>query len=144
MDETERRAIEADCARLVARYAADADFGRFDRAAETYATDGELTIRAETYRGRAAIAGRLADKPAGEVTRHVLGPTLVEVLDAGAATGVTYVTLYRGQAADTPGPLPLAPPLLVGHYEDRFVRTGEGWRFAARHLRVTFRRRDPA
>ncbi|MCB2100895.1 MAG: nuclear transport factor 2 family protein, partial [Rhodobacterales bacterium] len=121
MDETERRAIEADCARLVASYAAHADFGRFDRAAETYAPDGELTLRAETYRGRDAIAGRLADKPADEVTRHVLGPTLVEVGDAGTATGLTYVTLYRGRARDgTPGPLPLDAPLLVGHYEDRF------------------------
>jgi hypothetical protein len=30
-------------------------------------------------------------------------------------------------------------PAAVGHYEDRFLRTAEGWRFARRKLHLAFR-----
>ena len=57
---------------------------------------------------------------------------------ANCASGTCYLTLYRGIRHEN-GPLPLESPFLVGHYEDRFVRTPDGWKFALRKLKTTFR-----
>lgn len=70
-----------------------------------------------------------------------MGTLVVERLSATEARGRCYLALFRGVRGQDPGgPLPSEAPFLVGHYDDRFVLTADGWRFAERQLTTTFRR----
>ena len=71
----------------------------------------------------------------------------VDVVDEDRARGIAYLTLYR-HVADTPSipgpgsePAANTRPAAVGHYQDQFARTADGWRFKARTLHLAFR--DP-
>lgn len=61
-------------------------------------------------------------------TRHVITNAIVEADEAaGTATARSYFTVLQA----VPGALPLQP-VLAGRYHDRFVRSGDEWRFADR------------
>lgn len=142
ISDTGRLMAERACERLVARYSIAADFGDIDTAIAQYAEHGRLTVAGKTYEGRDAIRKRLADQPAGQISRHLVSCVLVDVLGAERARGWAYVAIYRGTAVGgTPAvPMPIDLPFLVGHYEDSFILTSDGWRFDERRLVTTFRR----
>lgn len=134
-------AAEQACAKLVASYAIAADFGDHHTAANCYAADGKLSIAGKTHEGRDAIRARLADQPASQVSRHLVGTVAIERVSETEAKGRCYLALFRGiREQGATGPLPGEAPFLMGHYDDRFVLTAEGWRFAERQLTTTFRR----
>lgn len=129
IDAAERRAIEADCARLIARYANFVDRGNWEGAAALYADDGILirpTSPAEPIVGREAILTAFLARP-GRVTRHFCANVVVDVDSPTEARGESAMLLYTG---------PGAP--LVGSFQDRFVRTPDGWRFAERRGSIVF------
>lgn len=133
--------VEQACARLVARYAIAADFGDHDVAAGCYVPNGRLTIAGRTHEGRDAIRARLADQPANQESRHLMGTVVVDRLSATEAKGRCYLALFRGvRTQNANGPLPSEAPFLVGHYDDRFLLTADGWRFSERRLTTTFRK----
>jgi hypothetical protein len=72
----------------------------------------------------------------------VLSNVFIEVLSPTEARGISYLTLYRHAGPESlgSGPAPLEGPAAVGHYEDRFVKTGDGWKFRRRRLHLAFRR----
>lgn len=132
---------EQACAKLVASYAVAADFGDLDAAAGCYVPDGRLTIAGKTHAGREAIRARLADQPQDQVSRHLMGTIVIDLLSPTEARGRCYLALFRGvRQPGAGGPLPAEAPFLVGHYDDRFVLTADGWRFAERTLTTTFRK----
>lgn len=131
--------IEAACRRLVYRYCALADAGRADEAAALYAPDGVLEIGGARFVGREGIARRLASAPPTQVSRHVCANLIVDPLSDRMATGSAYLLLFRDDPA-RPGNEPTLP-LLVGQYEDAFVREeGQDWMFKSRRLKATFRK----
>jgi hypothetical protein len=125
----ERRAIEADCARLIALYANLNDAACWDEVAALYAEQGVMTRPtapdAPTV-GRDAILAAFRSRPP-RTTRHVCSNVVIEVDSADEARGTSAMLLFTG-----------APAPLVGSFHDRFVRTAEGWRFAARHGTLLF------
>lgn len=143
MNENERRAIERACEALSIAYARSVDFRDYDTFAELFAEDGALDA-GQPLQGRRKIRESLDRRPDELRSRHVLTNIYIDVLDHDAARGISYLTLYRhlGPESLEPRPAPLKGPAAVGHYEDRFVRTAEGWRFASRRLQLAFR--DPA
>lgn len=141
MDQNQEERIRRACERLMFAYSRNADFGAAEAAAGCYVPDGRLEIDGRQFAGRAAIQQRLSDMPADQVSRHFCANFVIEVIDENHAKGTAYVILYRGRRTEgQSGPVAMDLPLLVGHYEDQFVRSDEGWRFAARTLNVTFRR----
>ena len=141
MDQNHEERIRRACERLVFEYSHHADFGAAEAAAGCYLPDGRLEIDGRQFAGRAAIRQRLSDMPGDQLSRHFCTNVVIEVIDDSHAEGTAYVLLYRGRrTGGQPGPIAMDLPLLIGHYEDRFVRSDEGWRFAARTLNVTFRR----
>lgn len=126
----ERRAIEHDCARLVALYANWNDAARWEDVAGLYAPDGVMirpTAPDAPVVGRAAILAAFRARP-GRTARHVCANVAIEVESATSARGTSAMLLFTA---------PDAPPL-VGSFDDRFVRTDEGWRFAERRGSLTF------
>ena len=123
MTDDERRAIEADCARLIALYANLNDAGAWDAVAALYVDDGVMTrpTAPDTpLTGREAILAAFKGRPPRK-TRHVCSNVVIEVLGPDEARGESAMILLQPDAAP-----------LAGSFHDRFVRTAEGWRFAAR------------
>lgn len=129
MTDDERRAAEADCARLIAAYANLVDAGDWAGVAALYADDGVM-IRPTTpdvaITGRAAILAALEGRPP-RVSRHVCANVVVDIESATAARGESAMLLFTGTG-----------PPLVGSFHDRFVATTEGWRFAERRGSIVF------
>ncbi len=132
--------IEADCTRLAYAYARLIDFRDYEGFTALFTPDGELNVGKPVH-GRQAIFESCMKRPATLRSRHVISNVHVEPLDARRARGMNYVTIYRhvGEASQQRGPAPLDQPAAVGHYEDRYERTDEGWLIARRTLHLAFR-----
>lgn len=124
------RAIEWDCARLINLYAQLNDASRWEEATALFTPDGRLTRPSapdEPIVGREAIlAAFLARRP--RTTRHFCSNVVIDVAGPDSATGRSAMLLFTSKEG----------PPLVGGFEDRFVRTDEGWRFAERRGTLTF------
>ncbi len=123
MTADERRAIEADCARLIALYANRNDAADWEGVVALYAEQGLMTRPTAPDApivGRAAILAAFQSRPPRK-TRHVCSNVVIEVLSASEATGESAMVLFQPEGAP-----------LAGSFRDRFVLTAEGWRFAER------------
>ena len=130
MTEDERRAIEADCERLIKRYANLGDAQDWPAVAALY-TEGARFARPSQpgvfVEGREAILTSFLARPP-RVQRHVVANVVVDVEDADQARAFSVIVLYQGDTAP-----------LVGTFTDKLVRTGDGWRFAERVGGLDFR-----
>ena len=140
MDPRIRSAIERACADLAIEYARSIDFRDYDNIANVFTEDATLTI-GQRLEGRAAIVGAMMQRPANLRSRHVITNIFVDAVDEKHARGICYLTLYRHLGPETleRGPVALRGPAAVGHYEDSFVRTAQGWRIKHRTLHLAFR-----
>ncbi len=130
MSAADRRAIEWDCARLINLYAQLNDAARWEDVAALYAPDGLMT---RPTAPDAPIVGRDAILAAFKarsprVTCHISSNIVITVESANRAQGTSAMLLFT--AAD-------APPL-VGGFQDIFVLTEDGWRFAERRGSLAF------
>ena len=146
IDPTQRLLIERDCERLVIDCCHFVDHGQASRIADLFSEDGVWTAPGLfTTSGREALRKGMAAREAKSfrTARHLCSNFRLEILDANHAEGVVYVTIYRHDGREGEetgkGPSPLEePPLMVGEYRDRFVRTAEGWRIARREVGAAF------
>lgn len=105
---------------LLSRYGNLLDAHEMERFAELWAPDAELTIGRATTRGRDEIAARCAEAVKG---LHLGGIPDIEV-SGDRATGVQsflFVALEDHQ-------------LILGRYEDSYVRVDGTWLFASRRI----------
>src|SRR5262245_6623843 len=140
MDPIQRIAIERECEQLMIAYARGIDFRDYDNVASLFTEDGVLDI-GNPLEGRAAIQAALSRRPYELRSRHVLTNLFVDVVSDDFARGICYLTLYRhaGPESLERGPIEFERPAAVGHYQDRFVRTAEGFRIEQRTLHLAFR-----
>ena len=142
MNDDQRRAIEADCARLIRLYVNLADAGQWDKVAALYTQDGRFARPSrpgDFVNGREAILASFTARPS-RPQRHAVANIVVDVADDGHATAFSVMLLFTGEVADDGGlPLRDGTGPLVGSYTDRLVRTAEGWRFAERVGGLDFR-----
>ena len=122
MTDDERRAIEADCERLIKHYVNVNDAQDWHAVADLYTEDARFARPSkpdEFVHGRAAILASFLARP---------------------ARAFSVIVLYQGEPAE-PGELPAMDPKspLIGTFRDLIVRTPEGWRFAERIGGLDFR-----
>jgi hypothetical protein len=128
--DSDRRAIEHDCARLIALYANLSDEGRWEEVAELFVEHGTLVRPAapdQPIVGRQAILAAFRARPA-RIARHVCSNVVIDVDGQTSAGGVSAMLLFSGSGAP-----------LVGSYHDRFCLVEAGWRFLERRGSLTFR-----
>jgi 3-phenylpropionate/cinnamic acid dioxygenase small subunit len=128
--EEERRAIEADCERLIKRSINLGDAHDWPAVAALYTEDARFARPSQPgvfVEGREAILASFLARPP-RAQRHVVGNVVVDVEDDAHARAFSVILLYQGD-----------PAPLVGTYTDRLVRTPEGWRFAERVGGLDFR-----
>ena len=141
MTEDERRAIEADCLRLIHRYTWANDEADWDTCASLYTEDAVFRRPSggEPIVGRAAILAGFTTR-APRAQRHAIANILVDVLGPDDARARSVIVLYVGDAAADGGlPVQDTKSPLIGTYLDRIVRTPHGWRFAERTGALDFR-----
>lgn len=129
MTEEQRRAIEADVARLIHAYTWANDAADWQTCARLMTEDAVLVRPSggDPVIGRAAILAAFQARPP-RAQRHVIANVLVDVLGAGEATARSVIVLHTGRDM----------PPLVGTYTDRCVMTADGWRFAERRGALDF------
>lgn len=123
------RAIEQDCARLIARYANLNDAARWVELAGLYAENGRMARPSAPdiwVVGRASILAAFQARPA-RITRHICSNIVIQVISAEEAEGESAMLLFTDAA-----------PPKVGSFHDRFVRADDGWRFSERRGSLIF------
>lgn len=143
MEPEERRAIEADCIRLIHQYTWANDARDWALCASLYTSDARFArpSRPDHFiEGRAAILASFTARPA-RAQRHVIANTLVEVEGPARARARSVIILYMGDAPAEGGGLSVQDPAspLIGTFTDLIVKTTKGWRFAERIGGLDFR-----
>ncbi len=117
-----------DLARRYAHYVWQNDLAAL---AELFAEDGEMDPGTRPpIRGRPALLAAFREMlTTGAVFRPFVQQHVVD-LAGDAATGTCYVDLR----ADVGGKSMIG----AGWYDDRYVRTPEGWRFRSRRIQLSF------
>jgi len=131
---------ERACLDLMARYCAHVDTRRHADLAALFAPEGELHIAGRLLRGGLEIARFFDERPAS-LSVHLPGAEWVDVdLVSASAQGGCSAAVYRvnGDPATLTLPQPLAAPPVLARYEDRFVKTPAGWRYACRRAVAVF------
>ncbi len=141
MTDDERDRIERACLKLVTDCAHAADYFRHDEFVGLFAKDGALILPRGEYRGHAAIAEMLAGRDRKQLSRHVVTNARITVIDGAHTSGVVYLTLYKGTPAANEPVVFDTTPETVGFYEDRYVKTADGWRFGERRSKPMFMRK---
>ncbi len=143
LDPRVRVAIEQACTQLTIEYARSIDFRDYDNIVNLFTEDAVLVI-GQRLEGRDEIVTAIKQRPGELRSRHVISNGFVDVTSERSARGICYLTLYRHEGSESlqRGPVDLKGPAAIGHYEDAFVRTPEGWRIKHRVLHLAFR--DPA
>ena len=142
MNLAQRRAIEAECARLPTAYAVFIDFRRFDELCDLFTEAAVLNLDGWPLEGREAIRTYMHSRPKTRTTRHAVSNILIEVQDEARAIGTTYVTSYRFDAADEKprNRIPFDGPFFMGNYQDEYICQDSVWRFASRKIDAVFMR----
>jgi hypothetical protein len=125
----ERRAIEWDCARLIAHYANLNDEARWGEVAALFAEDGVMSRPSApdvSIAGREAILAAFLSRPPRS-TRHICSNVVIDVESATEARGTSAMAMFTQSA-----------PPIVGSFHDRFILTADGWRFAERRGSLSF------
>jgi ketosteroid isomerase-like protein len=113
-------------ATLIAKHAHYADEGDADQRAALYSQDGEFSgPDGVITQGSEAIHALFASRQPIK-GKHLTTNVIIDI-DGDEATGRTdFVFLLVGDQGFTVA--------AVGHYEDGFVRTDDGWRFTRRRI----------
>lgn len=112
---------------LLARYTYNGDRGRLDDMTACFSADGVLEYLGKAPQGPAAIKAALSsgtrDARLTFIRHHITNPLIA--VDGDTATARSYFTVHSNFGPDH-----------SGTYDDRLVRTDEGWRFAHRRVRI--------
>ena len=136
LSETERSQIEWRCHQLVARFALYNDGCDYENLVSLFTEDGVFarpTMPDNPMVGRQTILEQFQKRPA-RTLRHLMANTVIDVQDAGHATGVCCRILYAGPP---PEPGQAGPPKtdaapMIGAFHDTYVKVDGQWRFARR------------
>jgi hypothetical protein len=140
----DERAIEWACTKLMVQFAEFNDRQDYEALAALFDERGRFARPTDpdtVIEGRENILKAFQSRPKGRLTQHLCTNLLVTAESSDRARGSCRILLYTADAAAAPEGafgVKADPRQLVGVYEDRFVRTPEGWRFAERRGRVLY------
>jgi ketosteroid isomerase-like protein len=142
LSDTEVLVIERACERLITGFF-DAIDGRNEARLHDLFTEDATYARPidpdTVISGRDAIVQMFKARPATKAMHHICSDVLISVESPDRATGHHRVMLYTASMEQPKHPqfgLKSDERVLVGRFEDVFVRTPAGWRFLSRRGRV--------
>ena len=129
MDLTFQREIEWDCSQVVVQFYNHLDARRYDDLVALFAADGVWKRQGKELDGQAAIMEAMQARVEFLVIRHIVTNIQITVEDENNASSAEYVTVYRYDSDEKlDGPAPLDGPGVIFLYQDKLVRTGDGWK----------------
>jgi hypothetical protein len=135
-------AIELACEKLVVEFAERVDALDFAGLGELFAVDAGFarpTDPNNLIRGVDSIVESYRARPRTRITQHLCCNIRIQAQSADRASGSCRVLLYTADV-DTPEELgkgrKATASQLIGAFDDRFVLTTQGWRFAERRGRL--------
>jgi SnoaL-like domain len=124
---------------LTIAYSWALDARRFDDLDRVFVPDATAEL-GRSLDGRAAIKARIRDALVPlQASQHMVASHQVQV-DGDRATGRLYLQAQHVKPGTSGGDL----FMVGGSYEDRYVRTPDGWRIAHRTLHVSWTQGNPA
>lgn len=128
---------EHQCRNLIAALVLAQDHGDAEAAAGLFAADGVWVRSGKPYAGRDAIRASFDGRDLGTVIRHIVSNQLVTIASPTVATATSYYLVYvhRDGGGQAPKVGRLEEPVALGEWQDSFVLTADGWRFARREGR---------
>lgn len=141
--QAEMRNVEAACYALCAEYAEIIDSQDWPRLVEIFAEDAAFALpigSKEPIRGADKIVAMFQSRPRGRLTQHLISNFRVRMETIDTAVGTCRVLLFTSDLSEpeTPEGRKTASKQMMGTYQDRYVRTKNGWRFAERVGGITF------
>lgn len=140
----EKRArIEAECGKLPLLFAKYADNGDHEAMASLFTEDCIFARPFQPhfpFHGRHRVQAIFRDRPP-ILVRHVVTNVLVEVISDTEAKGTNYLAMLSNHKSVEPPQE--AGALYVGGFEDHYVKTPEGWKFASRYGQVALHMGGP-
>jgi len=136
MDAIARLLAERECGLLPLLFAKYADSGDHAALADLFTADCTFARPFQPdhpFYGRDRVQAIFRDRPP-ILVRHIVTNVLVEVLSETEAKGTNYLAMLSSHASVEPPQE--AGALYVGGFEDSYVKTPAGWRFASRMGRV--------
>lgn len=142
LSDLEVLAIERACEKLIYAFFEAIDLRNDAHLANLFTADATYARPIDPHTvisGRDTIVKTFEARPGGRVTRHLCSNVYITVDSATRAHGTHRVVLVGGP--DQPDPHPqfgykADARQLIGEFDDIFVKTDEGWRFASRRGRV--------
>ncbi len=139
----EQLVAERDCRNLILDFALAVDTLDYAAIGRMFTPEGSFARPTDPdnhIRGQEAIVKMFEARPKGVLSQHIVTNIRVTLDGADRARARSLITLYLAQEAEAyqPGkgrPKSMGP--LMGIYDDHFERTAGGWKFSARHGRVT-------
>jgi hypothetical protein len=141
--QAEMRNTEAACYALCVDYADIVDGRDWPRLTEVFAEDATFlrpTPPKEMIESVDKIIAMFQSRPRGRLTHHLISNFRVRMETMDTAVGTCRVLLFVSDESEpeTPEGRTASPKQLMGTYQDRYVRTKDGWRFAERLGGITF------
>lgn len=129
MTPVDRLLAEHEIARLVTEFALLNDRADWDSVAATFVEDGRFVRPAggEPVIGRDAIRASFSSRPPRK-SCHLITNIVVDLISADAAVARCTLMLFTAPFGETTA----TSPALIGGFNDRLIRTADGWRFAER------------
>lgn len=110
------------------------DQGRYEDTAALFSDDAVWVRGGKPVAGRSAILEALRQRPAGDLSRHLVTNVLVELTSDREGTATACFVPLRGTRRED-GSVATPPITNVGDLVYRFRREAEGWRIT--HLQPT-------
>jgi hypothetical protein len=127
------------CQQLISKLCYLLDHDGLDQIDDLFVAEPVVDLFGKLLTGIEPIRALFAERTVGKVIRHALSPSVIEPIGDGAeALATSYVTVFRGDRSDVPGPRPLEGPVNVVEYRDILRREAGVWRIARRTIEMVF------
>lgn len=140
LNETDSERIVRECERVFLQIARLTDHGPQDSIAQLFTEDARMDRDGTLVCGRAALQELYAKRPPNLMTRHLVANLLVTPISAHEAACQATATVYRHRGTDTAKaptpPVTCSGPESIVEYEDRLVRSDEGWKVSRRVMKT--------
>lgn len=137
MFETDDNGCERSCQRLVIASYSLMDQGDYDGCASLFAPDATWVRGGKPVQGRAAIREALNQRPADQVSRHIVTNVLVRQDGASTATATAVFIPIRGVVREN-GTCAMPAISALGDLRYTFVRTEGRWLIQTLQPSMTF------
>lgn len=138
MTTTQAMAVHFELTRLNNAFVFYLDHGDFESLIELFTPDALFDRAGLVHRGHEELRQGMAERPK-VTTRHLLSNFHLTRADEDVAEAVASAMVYHGPVADNGEPVVYATDNgRVIEFDDRYVKTGAGWRISSRVARPIF------